>query len=90
MKKLVLLVLAGSGALLAQAPTIALAVNSSIETSTVLCPGLLATIYGTGFGTGAPSTVTLRVGGQKRDSVPLTVAMPGSSTATATLAVHTR
>jgi uncharacterized protein (TIGR03437 family) len=65
MKKLFLLFCAGAGALLAQAPTIASVVNSEIETSSVLCPGLLASIYGTGFGSGSTSSVVVLVGGQK-------------------------
>jgi uncharacterized protein (TIGR03437 family) len=65
MKKLFLLFCASAVALLAQAPTITGIVNSEIQTSSVLCPGLLASIYGTGFGSGATSTVVVLVGGQK-------------------------
>jgi uncharacterized protein (TIGR03437 family) len=62
MKKLLLLVFAAAGALLAQAPTIASVVNSEAGSSTTLCPGVLATIYGTGFGSGSASSVTVMVG----------------------------
>ena len=72
MKKLFLLICAGAGGLLAQAPTIAGVVNSEIQTSSVLCPGLLASIYGTGFGSGATSTVVVLVGGQKAYVVAVT------------------
>ncbi|MGA2214958.1 MAG: hypothetical protein ABSH31_16915 [Bryobacteraceae bacterium] len=64
MKKLILLICASAGGLLAQAPTIAAVVNNAIQTSTVLCPGLLAAIYGTGFGSGATTSVHVYVGGQ--------------------------
>ncbi len=65
MKKLLLLICVSAGGLLAQAPTIASVVNSELPSSSVLCPGLLASIYGTGFGSGATSTVVVLVGGQK-------------------------
>jgi uncharacterized protein (TIGR03437 family) len=71
MKNLFLLFCAGAGALMAQAPTIASVLNTENPNSTILCPGLLATIYGTGFGVGGtgtgtsiPSSVTVQVGGQ--------------------------
>src|SRR5271163_1293947 len=72
MKKLFLLFCASAGALLAQAPTITSVVNSEIPTSGVLCPGLLSSIYGTGFGSGSTSTVVVLVGGQKAYVVAVT------------------
>ena len=66
MKKLVLVVLAGAAGLMAQAPTIASVINTESPTQTQsapLCPGILATIYGTGFGSSA-SAVTVSVGNQ--------------------------
>jgi uncharacterized protein (TIGR03437 family) len=65
MKKLLLLIFAGAAGLLAQAPTITSVVNSELQTSSTLCPGLLASIYGTGFGSGATSSVVVLVGGLK-------------------------
>jgi len=65
MKKLFLLFCVSAAALLAQAPTIAGVVNTEIPSSSVLCPGLLASIYGTGFGSGSLSSVVVLVGGQK-------------------------
>jgi len=65
MKKLLLLIFAGAAGLLAQAPTIGAVVNSELSTGSTLCPGLLVSIYGTGFGSGATSTVVVLVGGQK-------------------------
>lgn len=56
---------AGIG-LLAKAPTIQSVINTESPTQTQsapLCPGILATIYGTGFGSSA-SAVTVTVGGQ--------------------------
>jgi uncharacterized protein (TIGR03437 family) len=64
MTKLVLMVFAGAAGLLAQAPTVMGVVNVQVQTSTVLCPGLLASIYGTGFGSGATSSVVVLVGGK--------------------------
>jgi uncharacterized protein (TIGR03437 family) len=64
MKKLILLICASASGLLAQAPTIKAIVNNAIQTSSVLCPGLVASIYGTGFGSGTASTVKVYVGGQ--------------------------
>jgi uncharacterized protein (TIGR03437 family) len=64
MKKLLLLVLAGGGALLAQ-PTITGVGNAAVTSSTSLCPGVLASVYGTGFGSGSLSSVLAEVGGQK-------------------------
>jgi hypothetical protein len=72
MKKLILLICAGAGALMAQAPTIASVVNASINSSTVLAPGILATIYGSGFGSGNASSVTVTVGGQAAYVIGLT------------------
>jgi hypothetical protein len=60
------LICASAGVLLAQAPTVTAVVNSQIQTSTVLCPGLLATLYGTGFGSGATTSVVVLVGGEER------------------------
>ncbi len=65
MKKLLLLIFAGAAGLLAQVPTVGGVVNSELQTSSTLCPGLLASIYGTGFGSGATSSVVVLVGGQK-------------------------
>jgi uncharacterized protein (TIGR03437 family) len=64
MGKVILLLCVGAPAVFAQAPTITGVVNNAIQTSTVLCPGLVASIYGTGFGTGSASTVKVYVGGQ--------------------------
>lgn len=62
MKKLALLLCASAASLLAQAPTIAAVVNTVSPTAnTLLCPGILATIYGTGFGSTA-SSVSVTVG----------------------------
>ncbi len=48
MKKLLLLICASAGLLLAQAPTVLSVINSESPTSEhQLCPGLLASIYGT-------------------------------------------
>lgn len=66
MKKLVLVVFAGAVGLMAQTPTIASVINTESPTQTQsapLCPGILATIYGTGFGSSA-SAVTVSVGNQ--------------------------
>jgi len=65
MKKWFLLFCVSAAALLAQAPTIADVVNTELPSSSVLCPGLLASIYGTGFGSGSLSSVIVLVGGQK-------------------------
>ncbi len=65
MKKLLLLFCAGASALLGQAPTITGVVNTTAPTSGALCPGILASIYGTGFGSGSTSSVTVLVGGQR-------------------------
>jgi uncharacterized protein (TIGR03437 family) len=71
MKKLILLSCFGAGVVMAQvppAPMIASVVNNYITTSSVLCPGLLATVYGSNFGTssgsGNPNSVTVTVGGE--------------------------
>jgi uncharacterized protein (TIGR03437 family) len=71
MKKLLLLSCFGACGLLAQvppAPTIASVVNNYITANSVLCPGLLATVYGSNFGsksgTGNPNSVTVTVGGE--------------------------
>jgi uncharacterized protein (TIGR03437 family) len=75
MKKLLLLVCAGAGSLLAQAPTIAGVFNAELSNvgieDTRFCPGQTIAIYGTGFPSGtnngtatAPvSGVTVDVGG---------------------------
>ena len=63
-EKLLLLVLAGGSLLVAQTPTITGVLNTESPTPTQnapLCPGILATIYGTGFGSSA-SAVTVLVG----------------------------
>ncbi len=65
MRKLFLLSCISAGALMAQAPTIAGVYNATLETSTSLCPGALASIFGTGFGSGSLSSVVVLVGGQK-------------------------
>jgi uncharacterized protein (TIGR03437 family) len=72
MKKLFLLFCASAVVLLAQAPTITGVVNTEVQTSSVLCPGLLASIYGTGFGSGSVSSVVVLVGGQKGFVVAVT------------------
>ena len=64
MRKLILLICASALGLLAQAPTVTAIVNNAIQTSTVLCPGLAVSIYGTGFGSGTASSVHVFVGGQ--------------------------
>lgn len=64
MKKLFFLLVAGTVCVLADAPTVTAVLNTENETtSAALCPGILATIYGTGFGTSA-SGVTVSVGGE--------------------------
>jgi len=65
MKNLFLLILAGAGALVAQTPTVTAVVNTAelnggIE-DTRLCPGIIATILGTNFGSSS-SNVTVTVG----------------------------
>jgi len=65
MMKFFLLFCAAAVALQAQAPVVSAVVNTENETSTVLCPGLLATIYGTGFGSGSATSVVVLVGGQR-------------------------
>jgi uncharacterized protein (TIGR03437 family) len=63
--KLVPLVFASACGLLAQSPTILSVVNTESPTqSTALSPGLLATIYGTGFGS-STTAVSVLVGGTK-------------------------
>lgn len=89
MKKLLLLTFAGAGILLAQTPTITGVGNSEPPYATVLCPGLLASIYGTGFGSGSASSVTVNVGGQAAYVFAVTpsqinVQLPYSSTTGAT------
>src|SRR5271170_5803843 len=54
--------LAFSTAAFAQAPTVTAVVNAS-SFSTLLCPGLFVTIYGTNFGTNA-AVVSVNVGGK--------------------------
>ncbi|MGB6944210.1 MAG: hypothetical protein WBE37_17550 [Bryobacteraceae bacterium] len=76
MKKLVLLLCASTVGLLAQAPTVA-AVYDAAQAAvgikdTTMCPGGLAAVYGTGFGSGAASTVVVTVGGQKAYVYPPT------------------
>jgi uncharacterized protein (TIGR03437 family) len=66
--RLSLLIGIGAGALLADAPTV-VAVYDAAQAAvgvrdTKLCPGGLAAIFGTGFGSGAASTVTVVVGGK--------------------------
>lgn len=66
MKKLLVFLLAGAGGLLAAAPTIVSVINTESPTQTQsapLCAGILATIYGTGFGSSA-SAVSVSVGNQ--------------------------
>ncbi len=66
MTRLLLPFFATAIGLLAQAPTIQSVINTESPTQTQsapLCPGILATIYGTGFGSSA-SAVTVTVGGQ--------------------------
>jgi uncharacterized protein (TIGR03437 family) len=77
MKKLLLLVCAGAGSLLAQAPTITAIYNSGLANAgikdTRFCPGSTISIYGTGFPSGTVSAtstapvpaniVTVNVGG---------------------------
>jgi uncharacterized protein (TIGR03437 family) len=69
MKKLVLLVCLSAAGLMAQAPAILGVFNAPLEAegivNTSLCPGALATIYGSGFGSGAPTSVVVLVGGQR-------------------------
>lgn len=64
MKKLLFLFAAATVGLLAQAPTVTAVLNTENQTTSApLCPGILATIYGTGFGSAA-SAVTISVGGE--------------------------
>ena len=73
MKKLLLLICASAAALLAQAPTVLSVINSESPTqNTLLCPGLLASIYGTGFGSGAVSSVVVLVGGKNAYVIAVT------------------
>ena len=71
MKKLLLLICAGTGALMAQTPTILGVYNATLESegipNTTICPGGIATIYGTGFGSGSTTSVVVLVGGQRSD-----------------------
>jgi uncharacterized protein (TIGR03437 family) len=66
MKKLVLLVCASAGALMADAPTVTGVLNAALVNAGIqdmrLCPGALAAVFGTGFGTGATTSVTVKVG----------------------------
>ncbi len=71
MKKLILFSCFCVSSLLAQAPPapmIASVINTYPPTSSVLCPGLLASIYGTNFGSGSgsgnPNNVMVTVGGE--------------------------
>jgi uncharacterized protein (TIGR03437 family) len=68
MKKLLLVVFAGAGGLLAQTPTVTAVLNTAEVPAgiqdTRLCPGIIATIFGTNFGSAA-SNVTVTVGGTK-------------------------
>lgn len=65
MKKLLLMICALAGTMCAQSVTITAVVNTESPTSsTVLCPGILATIYGTGFGS-STSAVSVLVGTTK-------------------------
>lgn len=64
MRKLFFLLLTGTVCLLADAPTVTAVLNTENQTSSApLCPWILATIYGTGFGSSA-SGVTVTVGGE--------------------------
>jgi uncharacterized protein (TIGR03437 family) len=69
LKKLFLLLCASASALLAQAPTILGVFNATLEAegiaNTSICPGGLATIYGSGFGSGSTTSVVVLVGGQR-------------------------
>ena len=71
LKKLLLLICAGTGALMAQTPTILGVYNATLESegipNTTICPGGIATIYGTGFGSGSTTSVVVLVGGQRSD-----------------------
>jgi uncharacterized protein (TIGR03437 family) len=70
MKKVVLLFSAGAIGLFAQAPTITAVVNTEATTQNApLCPGILATIYGTAFGSSA-SAITVTVGGESAYVLP--------------------
>lgn len=60
--KTVFLALALSAGAFAQTPTVAAVVNGA-SFGTQLCPGLVATVYGTNFGT-STSSVTVSVGGK--------------------------
>lgn len=74
-KKLGLVLCATAASLLAQAPTITAVVNTESPTAnTLLCPGILATIYGTGFGTTA-SGVSVTVGTSTAYVEPVTGAV---------------
>lgn len=64
MRRLFFLLLIGTVCLLADAPTVTAVLNTENQTASApLCPGILATIYGTGFGSSA-SGVTVTVGGE--------------------------
>ena len=56
---------------LAQTPTVASVLNSA-DYSTNLCPGALAEIFGTNFGSGAASSVTVNVGGKQGYTIAVT------------------
>jgi uncharacterized protein (TIGR03437 family) len=68
MTRLVLLVCATAGALLADVPTVTAVLNATTYGAGIrdnrFCPGSLAVVVGTGFGSGATTSVTVKVGGK--------------------------
>jgi uncharacterized protein (TIGR03437 family) len=66
MKKLMFLTLAATGSLMAQTPTVTAVLNTAEVPAgiqdTRLCPGIIATVFGTNFGS-SPTGVTITVGG---------------------------